>query len=151
MLSKDLSRNAANRVIDTPDGSGTVAMLGNRRLMMGLFLAIAVHLGISAAGYSAWRCPVESFAGIPCPGCGLSTATIWLLSGNWQDAMAMHPLAPLALFGTLLCGSLAILPIGYHRKMVNLIAVTDKKLKLFFFLMGTVYIHWIIQMVKFWS
>jgi len=40
-------------------------------------------------------CPLARFAHIPCPGCGLTRATLALLHGDLATALSLHPLAPL--------------------------------------------------------
>jgi hypothetical protein len=40
-------------------------------------------------------CPTAFFWGIPCPGCGLTRATLALLHGELRAAVGFHPLAPL--------------------------------------------------------
>lgn len=40
-------------------------------------------------------CPTAGLFGIPCPGCGLTRATLDLLHGNLSAALHMHPLVPL--------------------------------------------------------
>ena len=40
--------------------------------------------------------------GIPCPACGLTRASILLLSGHIQDSLEMHPLLILIIIGLLL-------------------------------------------------
>lgn len=37
-------------------------------------------------------CPMASSFGIPCPGCGLTRATLALLHGDVHHALAFHPL-----------------------------------------------------------
>ncbi|HEX6276690.1 MAG TPA: DUF2752 domain-containing protein [Polyangiaceae bacterium] len=37
-------------------------------------------------------CPTALFFGIPCPGCGLTRATLALLSGDFGAALRFHPL-----------------------------------------------------------
>ncbi len=46
---------------------------------------------------SAWlltqtTCVFRSTIGIPCPGCGLSRAFVYLLQGQWRQALLYHPL-----------------------------------------------------------
>lgn len=40
-------------------------------------------------------CPTAFFLGVPCPGCGLTRATLALLHGDLAAALHFHPLAPL--------------------------------------------------------
>jgi hypothetical protein len=40
-------------------------------------------------------CPFAAVTHHPCPGCGLSRATLALLSGHVREALRFHPLAPL--------------------------------------------------------
>ena len=37
-------------------------------------------------------CPMATVLGIPCPGCGLTRATLALLHGDVRGAFALHPL-----------------------------------------------------------
>jgi Protein of unknown function (DUF2752) len=39
-------------------------------------------------------CPTALVLGIPCPGCGLTRATLALLRGDLRAAVGFHPLAP---------------------------------------------------------
>lgn len=36
-------------------------------------------------------CPLIIFSGIPCPGCGVSRATAYFLTGRWRQAWQMNP------------------------------------------------------------
>ena len=58
-----------------------------------------VALGAAAfAGIVYFRvpiCPTATFLGLPCPGCGLTRATLELVHGHLGAAIALHPLAPL--------------------------------------------------------
>lgn len=37
-------------------------------------------------------CPMIIFSGIPCPGCGVSRATLCFLTGRWQRAWQLNPM-----------------------------------------------------------
>jgi hypothetical protein len=63
----------------------------------------AAIVALVAAGAPA--CPVAFFLRVPCPGCGLTRATLRLAQGDLAGALAFHPLVPVALplvvaFGT---------------------------------------------------
>ena len=55
-------------------------------------------LAVAAAlfGVAVWSdlplCPIAGSLGVPCPGCGLTRATLALLHGDWQGALRFHPL-----------------------------------------------------------
>ena len=53
-------------------------------LLAGAF-ALAVHVDFPL-------CPLASTSGIPCPGCGLTRATLALFRGDVRTALHLHPL-----------------------------------------------------------
>jgi hypothetical protein len=60
-------------------------------------------LSVAAAlfGVAMWSdfplCPMAGSLGVPCPGCGLTRATLALLHGDWRGALGFHPLVWLLL------------------------------------------------------
>jgi hypothetical protein len=56
-------------------------------------------------------CPVAIVTGHPCPGCGLTRATLALLHGDLHEAMHLHPLAPVV--SPLIGGFLAYAALAY--------------------------------------
>ncbi len=70
--------------------------------------ALGAALGLGALGYVLasgwWRCPTAAAFHFPCPGCGLTRATLAALRGDFHEAWHLHPLAFVAspLFAVLL-------------------------------------------------
>jgi hypothetical protein len=51
-----------------------------------------VAVFVTALALGAPFCPSAGILGIPCPGCGLTRATIALLKGDVKGACSLHPL-----------------------------------------------------------
>jgi hypothetical protein len=51
-------------------------------------------------------CPFRLLTGLPCPGCGLSRAWVYLAHGQWQDSVLANP------FGVVLAALLVTLVVG---------------------------------------
>ncbi len=71
-----------------PPGSGSGP--GFRRRVLVALLAVS-FLGVALAA-SLPLCPMAGLLGIPCPGCGLSRATLAALRGDFSEAYHYHPL-----------------------------------------------------------
>jgi hypothetical protein len=67
-----------------------------------MFYAGAAALGsvypliVAHTGGQGLPCPLRTLTGVPCPFCGLTTATVALAHGNWAAAAQASPLAYLA-------------------------------------------------------
>ena len=61
--------------------------------------ALTVAGLVAAAAGVVWLgapvCPTALFFGVPCPGCGLTRATLALANGDLAGAFHFHPLAPI--------------------------------------------------------
>jgi hypothetical protein len=95
------------------------SLLENRREGLIIVGAGVLHLGLSMAGLSAWSCPILAATGVPCPGCGLTRASLELLHGDFSASFQTHAFAPIFLFALLLMVVTLVLP-GTQR--INLIA-----------------------------
>ncbi len=74
---------------------------------MGVF-ALLVRMGAPV-------CPMAALTGRPCPGCGLTRATLALLHGHLVEGLRFHPLAPLVsplIGGFLLYGVVQYVRVG---------------------------------------
>ena len=81
--------------------------------------AVLGGLVLGAIGPAPWRaaiasggpgCPFRAVTGIDCPFCGMTRATLALGGGELSAALALHPLAPLVVLGTL--ALMAIIALG---------------------------------------
>lgn len=54
-------------------------------------LILLLYTAVSNLLFDAF-CPLIIVCGLPCPGCGVSRATAYFLSGRWQQAWQMNPM-----------------------------------------------------------
>lgn len=52
--------------------------------------------------FNFWECPLQSFCGIPCPGCNMTTALYYVLHLDFNTAFYYHPLVFILLFGVII-------------------------------------------------
>lgn len=62
---------------------------GVRGLLVCIALALAAYASARGLG---WGCPVWRVTGVPCPGCGMSRATVALLRLDFAAALRYHPM-----------------------------------------------------------
>jgi hypothetical protein len=112
-----------------------------------LALLAAAQIGLVAAGLSAWPCPIRAATGFPCPGCGLTHATVALLRGEWREMLALNPVAPAVVLGTALIVAAAVLPAGSRTVLVDLVARVERRTRLPAVLLGVMVVAWILRLV----
>ncbi|BCU78196.1 DUF2752 domain-containing protein [Luteolibacter sp. LG18] len=79
-----------------PESRWAVASYLIRERKLGLAMTLGGGLyGLTAlAGLHWFHCPFKSLTGLPCPGCGMTRATLAMLRGDWTTMVKFHPLAP---------------------------------------------------------
>jgi Protein of unknown function (DUF2752) len=80
-------------------------------------LALLAGLVGTAVHFDFPLCPMASTFGVPCPGCGLTRATLALLHGDLHAALHFHPLVWLLapLFAVFVGGAVLELARGPYR------------------------------------
>ncbi len=124
-------------------------LLGERRVTLLLLAVSAVQVGLVAIGLPGWPCPVKTFLGIPCPGCGLSTAVVYLLQGKWENALRSHAFAPLFLIGFVLAAVVTMAPGETRRQAVSAIARLERRTGMVAFLLLGLVAYWVLRLL--WS
>lgn len=70
------------------------ALRAGQRLKRAALLGALGALFAAAIAFELPLCPTATVFGVPCPGCGLTRATLRLFHGDLGGALALHPLAP---------------------------------------------------------
>ncbi len=120
-------------------------LLQKRKIALILLSAVTLQTALISAGLKGWQCPVYSTLGIPCPGCGLSTAMALLVQGDWQRAIQSHAFAPVFLFAIVFMGIVSILPENLHQKAVLQIAAIEKHIAFATYILSGIVIYWIFR------
>ena len=85
-----------------------------------------IQLLVTLLGVQGWQCPVKGSVGLACPGCGLSTAMVALILGDWQTAFSIHAFAPLFVMALILMVLLSFLPRRFNRIIVERLAALER-------------------------
>ena len=117
-------------------------VLENRRESLILVGAGVFHLGLNLIGLPGWVCPIRAATGIPCPGCGLTTAAVQLLHGDIAGSLHTHAFAPIFLaFGLLLLTAL-ILPTELLQRFSALLARFETRTGVIAWILLALFLYW---------
>lgn len=92
-----------------------------------------------------WKCPFREGLGIPCPGCGLTRATVALLHGDWATAMSIHAFAPFAVAALAVLGCLLVLPERLGTQIVERFLETDRRVRFSAALLIGLLLYWMVR------
>ncbi|HEX2735910.1 MAG TPA: DUF2752 domain-containing protein [Polyangiaceae bacterium] len=68
--------------------------MGSRARRWSIVALGAILCGLVVAS-DVYLCPFAAVTGLPCPGCGLTRATLALVHGDLTAALRLHPLSPI--------------------------------------------------------
>ena len=124
-------------------------LLGDR-LQSGALVGTGVLvLGLHLAGVPFWPCPIKSILGIPCPGCGLTTAIGQLLHGQIKESLRTHAFAPIFLAALLVMLVALILPEPQRMKLISAIARLEGRTALTAWFLTVLLLYWGIRLFGF--
>lgn len=76
-------------------------MLSKKQAIKNLAAVLLIVLIVWVIG---WYCPIQQLFGIPCPGCGMTTALYYFVQGRFQEAYFFNPAFYLLLIFCLISG-----------------------------------------------
>lgn len=101
-----------------------------------------IHLGLNLVGLPGWVCPFRAATGIPCPGCGLTTATVELLHGDLGGSLHTHAFAPLFLLAIVLMLAALVLPAQLRQRLISGLARLETRTGLMAWLLLALFVYW---------
>ena len=123
------------------------SLLGRRRLAVVISVTAFLQTALVSAGLPGWPCPFVHTFGLPCPGCGLTRATIALLRGDWRNALALHLYAPVLLLALFLFACAALLPARPRDALVSGVASIERRTGLTTFLLIGLIGYWLARLL----
>jgi len=118
------------------------AILQNRLFATIIVGAAFLQISLNVLGLEGWMCPFRTFLGVPCPGCGLSTACSLLVQGDWNGAVRIHLFAPFIALGLAGLALLCILPSRYYVSAVQKIEQFERTSGIMIILLSVMFIYW---------
>jgi hypothetical protein len=94
-------------------------ILRDRRLAAAISGAALLQLVLALLRLPGWQCPVFHALGVPCPGCGLTRATVSLFQGNFKQSLALHAFAPIFVTALAIVTCSAVFPPGQRERIAN--------------------------------
>ena len=127
----------------------TASMLQKRWVVL-LFAGFGVaQVALTMAGLAGWQCPIRSTLGVRCPGCGMTTAIVMLLNGEWRMALQTHAFAPLLLFILILMLAAVALPSRLLDKISRNVAKLEQNTGITAIVLLSMVIYWLLRVLDF--
>ncbi len=122
-------------------------VLRDRKLALAILGGAALLLALFATGISGWPCPFLHVLGVPCPGCGLTRATYWLLRGDLRTSLRLHAFAPIFLLTLLVVTTAGVLPESPRRSFLAKLEVLESRTGIALVLLAALILYWVVRLV----
>src|SRR6266550_4752097 len=123
------------------------AILHDRRLSSFISGVALLQLLLTLTRFPSWPCPVFHTLGIPCPGCGMTRATLFLAHGDWRQALSMHAFAPIAVLGLALVAFCTIAPKAHAEWIADRAEIVERYTGLTTLLLGGLILYWLARLL----
>lgn len=106
------------------------------------------QLAAQAFGLPFWECPSKAALEFPCPGCGLTRASVALLHGDFAHALHMHAGAPVLVLCLILILLAAVLPEGLRERLSSTIATIESKTGVSTLVGGAMLLYYLARLIS---
>ncbi|HBB88870.1 MAG TPA: hypothetical protein DC047_14775 [Blastocatellia bacterium] len=122
-------------------------ILRDRKFTFALVGATGLHIALVSLNLPSWECPIFRLTGIPCPGCGLSRATMLLLKGDLAGSFRFHAFAPIFLFAISTLILSVLLPRSILQPAIARAELIERKTGLAALILGGLIIYWLARLI----
>lgn len=123
------------------------SILRDRRLGLIICAAALMQLLMTMVGAPGWTCPIFHTLGVPCPGCGLTRATLFLFRGEWKQALTMHAYAPIFLSALIMITVCTIAPRNRAERFIVRTEAVERYTGITFILLGGLILYWLARLL----
>ena len=123
------------------------SLLRDRRVSLALAAVATAQVACVAAGVGGWPCPLKSALGIPCPGCGLTRASVALLRGDFAAAFRLHAFAPVLLVCVAAFVVAGLLPAARRESFVGAVARFERRTKAAYVVPAAMLLYWSVRLL----
>ncbi len=127
----------------TPVFAGLLSDRLERTVLAGVGVALT---GLHLLGLPGWACPFRAAFGIPCPGCGLTTAIGELLHGQVLRSLHTHAFAPIFLGALALLLVAIFLPERQRGKLVAAVSRLEERSGITAWVLSGLMLYWIMRL-----
>ena len=114
-------------------------------------LGVLLVLGFGSwMGWHLWPCVFAELTGLPCPGCGITRATVALVQGDWRTSWAFHPFAGFFVLAGMLVAAGGLLPYSLAEGLATKVEVFEQRTKLPAIILVAVVCFGLLRMLGFW-
>lgn len=123
------------------------SLLRHRGVSLGVTALAVAQVAAVWAGLGGWPCPVKSALGIPCPGCGLTRASIALLRGDFAAAFDLHAFAPVLVLGSAAFAVAGLLPAARREAFAGAVARFERRTRAAYVLVAAMLLYWSVRLL----
>ena len=123
------------------------ALLRDRRVSLGVTAVAAAQVAGVATGVGGWPCPLKAAFGIPCPGCGLTRASVALLRGEFATAFRLHAFAPVLLLGLAALAVAGLLPAARRDAFAALVGRVERRTRVAYVVLAGLLVYWSVRLL----
>ena len=130
-------------------GTVLTKLLKDRAVCITISSFATVQAGLTLFGLDGWICPFRHYLACPCPGCGLTRATVAMIKGDFREMLAYHALAPFFLVGLVVIAFGAVLPLKQRERLISLVQRIETKLGLGIAFCAVLMGYWLVRLLFF--